>query len=42
MRLIIPPGDYALFGTRGLEWLKLLTEETIDLDGLMMIESSQR
>ena len=42
MRLIIPPGDYALFGTRGLAWLKTLTEETIDLDGLMMIESDLR
>ncbi len=42
MRLIIPPGDYALFGTRGLAWLKSLTAETIDLDGLMMIESDLR
>lgn len=42
MRLIIPPGDYALFGPRGLTWLQALTEETIDLDGLLMIESDLR
>ena len=42
MRLIIPPGDCALFGPQGLAWLKALTEDTIDLDGLMMIESDLR
>ena len=42
MRLIIPPGDYALFGTHGMAWLGALTEETIDLDGLTMIKSDLR
>lgn len=42
MRLIVPPGDTALFGTRGLAWLEALTEDDIDADGLMMIQSDLR
>lgn len=42
MRLIIPPAGLALFGTHGLAWLKTLSKDTIDADGLMMIESDLR
>jgi transposase len=42
MRLIIPPSGMALFGAHGLAWLKTLSKDTIDADGLMMIESDLR
>ncbi len=42
MRLIIPPAGLALFGTHGLAWLKTLSKDSIDADGLMMIESDLR
>ena len=42
MRLIVPPGEMSLFGPHGIAWLKSLTEDTIDADGLMMIRSDLR
>ena len=42
MRLIIPPAGLALFGTHGLAWLKTLSKDSMDADGLMMIESDLR
>lgn len=42
MRLIVPPGDVALFSKAGRAWLDRLDEETIDPDGLAMIGSDLR
>ena len=42
MRLIIPPGEMSLFGPHGRAWLQGLTAETLDADGLMMIQSDLR
>lgn len=42
MRLVIPPGDVALFSKAGRAWLESLDENTIDTDGLAMIHSDLR
>lgn len=39
MRLLVPPGGTSLFGRHGLAWLKSLSDDVLDADGRMMIDS---